>query len=127
MKLTKDKYLKSLDYICDNCNDGYCSKECMAYRNIEQLIEEYFILKNNFEAITDLNERLLHTIEKTKENLPLKFEEIREGYWIWDSYELRYFVVQEVFVDLNGVGRIVPHDIDDRIKYEKNRFYQNIV
>ena len=43
MKLTKKDYVKSLDYICDNCEHGDCCfKECMPYKRLEELIEEHF-------------------------------------------------------------------------------------
>lgn len=87
----------------------------------EQLIEEHF---NNMDyAISLQNE-----IEKLKSNPPLKFEELKEGCWVWDNKNQLYVQIEEDF-DENGI--IVLRYYEDsynsnceRTRFEENRFYR---
>lgn len=130
-ELTKEECIKALDEIWFEANNGaiMCGDEISEEYNeiLTQLIEEYFNLKNNFEAVCDLNERLLHTNEKLKENPPLKFEELKEGMWVWDNFRHVYFQIMRlpyegIFVELDLITGCKVWK-----RFGENRFYRREV
>ena len=88
-----------------------------------QLIEEHF---NNMDyAISLQNE-----IEKLKSNPPLKFEELKEGMWVWDDKFKDCMKIKIVFKPCklypNGSFKVY-HDLNEEevnfVEFEEGRFF----
>ena len=65
-------------------------------------------------------------------NPPLKFEEIRDGIWVWDNNWCEYFEVSEVYPKTNEFDVLIHQNkINKRryetIRFEENRFYRREV
>ena len=142
--LTKEECFKAMDYMCYCCKDAHysCDLLCDRYRTFEQLINEYFelkevIKKHGLENLTNheldyaiasmikhvsLAREYEETIIQLKSNPPLKFEEFELGKWYWDNKLKDYILIEDYFGDncfefyssaMNGVRR-----------FEENRFYR---
>ena len=66
------------------------------------------------------------------DNPPLKFEELKEGMWIWDNYWEEYFEISEVYSNTKEIDVLIHQNkINQRryetIKYTPNRFYRKEV
>ena len=61
-------------------------------------------------------------LEKALDNPPLKFEELKEGMWVWDNHSKKYRRVIEPFRFKGYEEWIEFEDVDEL--YDKNRFYR---
>lgn len=66
------------------------------------------------------------------DNPPLKFEELKEGMWIWDNYWEEYFEISEVYSNTKEIDVLIHQNkINQKryetIKYTPNRFYRKEV
>lgn len=76
-------------------------------------------------TVTSLLERLIH---EHFDNLPLKFEELKEGMWIWDNKDKAYMKIESV-CDKDWVWLYIDSSEREHIDelYEPNRFYRKEV
>lgn len=116
MKLTKEKCDKALEYARSHYYPPYAETMGLyedfevteEYQILEQLIKEYFY------------------------NEPLKFEELKEGMWVWDNEDKLYVQIDEDFDEENG--NIILRYYEDsynsnceRTRFKENRFYRKQV
>lgn len=117
--LTKEKCENALTNIL--CNIGVARSD---YRTSGKAKEDYHTLKS--------------LIEEHFDNPPLKFEELKEGMWIWDDKNKYYFecnpristdmtecVWYESFWYKTGEG--YDEFYEDYVEFEENRFYRKEV
>jgi|GEM_PF-3184714 len=64
-------------------------------------------------------------IEELQANPPLKFEELKEGMWIWDNKWKEFRCIRHVSIKYRRLGFALYHT--DWINFEKNRFYRREV
>lgn len=67
-----------------------------------------------------------------KNNPPLKFDELKEGMWVWDNYWEEYFEISEVYSNTKEIDVLIHQNkINQKryetIKYTPNRFYRKEV
>lgn len=76
---------------------------------------------------TELQENAIAALSKLKhevDNPEVKFEEIKDGEWLWDNKTKRYIQVKETFYGLYGSCVIILNCTGNKsLDYEKNRFY----
>lgn len=64
-------------------------------------------------------------IEEHFDNPPLKFEELKEGMWVWDNKEKEYAYIYFIggeYPHLNYINGVIYDS-----KFEENRFYRREV
>ena len=91
----------------------------LSCKKLEQLINEHFELKEKYMKL--LNQW------GEKDNLPLKFEELKEGMWVWDH-------ICNGYVRISGIGRYpgnarlpfvtVYDSYINKRPFSENRFYR---
>lgn len=74
-------------------------------------------------TVTSLLERLIH---EHFSNPPLKFEELKEGMWVWDNKMVLYIRIAKI------IGKTIYaedflYEFDCYGSYEENRFYRKEV
>ena len=111
--LTKEECKNALDNIL--CNIGVARSD---YRTSGKAKEDYHTLKS--------------LIEEHFSNPPLKFEELKEGMWVWDNYWEEYFEISEVYSNTKEIDVLIHQNkINQKryetIKYTPNRFYRKEV
>lgn len=160
MELTKAKCVFALAGLYSAANGEHDEENKDV---LEQLIEEHFILKNNFESsecrvessltrsnpplelenylkrIQELELKEKQWIETEKDyrdelkelksNPPLKFDDLKEGMWVWDNIEKEYIkcdpfagIYVWYWMDEDDDG-ILEHYLE----FEENRFYLKAV
>ena len=110
MMLTKEECEKALDRVARFCSwfNPYKCPERIKFKNeldiLDKLIEEHF------------------------SNPPLKFEELKEGMWIWDNKDKAYMKIESV-CDKDWVWLYIDSSEREHIDelYEPNRFYRKEV
>lgn len=86
-------------------------------------------------TVTSLLERLIH---EHFDNPPLKFEELKEGMWVWDNKYKYYFECNpRISTDMTecvwyesfwyNTGEGYDEFYEDYIEFEENRFYRKEV
>ena len=108
--LTKEECDKALDRVARFCSwfSPYKCPESIKFKNeldiLDKLIEEHF------------------------DNPPLKFEELKEGMWIWDNKDKAYMKIESV-CDKDWVWLYIDSSEREHIDelYEPNRFYRKEV
>ena len=101
------------------------------------------ILNWGYEGIEEDLEPIYRLIEEHFSNPPLKFEELKEGMWVWDNKYKYYFecnpristdmakcVWYESFWYNTGeyyIGEGYDEFYEDYIEFEENRFYRKEV
>ena len=93
--------------------------------NQEELFYWACGFQKEIKLLTDL-------IEEHFSNPPLKFEELKEGMWIWDNYWEEYFEISEVYSNTKEIDVLIHQNkINQKryetIKYTPNRFYRKEV
>jgi hypothetical protein len=117
--LTKEKCENALDNII--CNIGVARSD---YRKSGKAKEDYHTLKS--------------LIEEHFSNPPLKFEELKEGMWVWDNKYKYYFECNpRISTDMTecvwyesfwyNTGEGYDEFYEDYIEFEENRFYRKQV
>ena len=99
---TKEKHLESYNRI----NKGYYTNNDIL--NYKKLIEEHF------------------------NNPHLKFEELKEGMWVWDNCWCEWFEISEVYQETKEFDILIHQNAINKkryetIKFEENRFYRKEV
>lgn len=108
--LTRDECEKALDRVSRFCSwfNPYKCPERIKFKNeldiLDKLIEEHF------------------------SNPPLKFEELKEGMWVWDNKDKAYMKIESV-CDKDWVWLYIDSSEREHIDelYEPNRFYRKEV
>lgn len=114
--LTKEECLSALDYLCA------CACE------LADLKLEDWQSHNQYEV--SMLERL---INEHFDNPPLKFEELKEGMWVWDNLFKRYNKIVETSVHMFETTYLITFEYVHEptrwktIKFEENRFYRKQV
>lgn len=96
--LTKEECINALEYL-DCLTPGQTG--VAALLTIDELIKEHF------------------------DNPPLKFEELKEGDWVWDNKIKQYYKISCVYKD-NGI-LVTDGFMNKFILFEENRFYRKQV
>lgn len=109
--LTKEECTYALNdlknIIKDILGDESCVNECI--KTLQKLIDEYF------------------------DNPPLKFEELKEGMWVWDNQLKWFFKVVICNVKIEGYESLKMFKVEKYeggsmlMLYEPNRFYRKEV
>ena len=60
-----------------------------------------------------------------KNNPPLKFEELKEGMWIWDNYWNQYFEICEIYPKTKEFDVLIHQNRINRLRYEPMKFEEN--
>lgn len=119
MKLTKEECEKALSVLKEQ--HDYLS--FMLHSNYPYSIEMIKIVQSCFEQL--INEHF--------DNPPLKFEELKEGMWVWDNVKNEYMPIDNVnktnrcFNEVTYCSDIWGDEDYDYIKFEENRFYRREV
>jgi hypothetical protein len=75
--------------------------------------------------------KLQQLINEHFDNPPLKFEELKEGMWVWDNVSKRYMKVYDISYSeetFNVNGEWYLNDLYlEEFKFEENRFYRREV
>lgn len=114
MMLTKEKCENALGNIL--CNIGVARSD---YRTSGKAKEDYHTLKS--------------LIEEHFSNQPLKFEELKEGMWVWDSQLKWFFRISICNVKIENFEYIKLFKVEKYeggsmlMFYEPNRFYRKQV
>lgn len=100
----------------------------------ESDIDEEIEIKSNGNKFTfNFYEQIKKCVVDYANNLkPLKFEELKEGMWIWDNYWEEYFEISEVYSNTKEIDVLIHQNKINRkryetIKYTPNRFYRKEV
>lgn len=116
MKLTKEECIKALDEIWFEANNGaiMCGDELSEEYNeiLTQLIEEHFSSSSSRVG--------------TRENPPLKFEELKEGMWVWDNYLQNYLQIRKLYEEDKKFCYTSDYYCGT-YGFEENRFYRREV
>ena len=109
--MTKEELLRNLK----NIKEQYKDK---TYRTFEL---------NVYAVVSDV----IDFIEEEFSNPPLKFEELKEGMWIWDDVTKRYMKVYDISYSeecFNVNGEWYLNDLYlEEFNFEENRFYRREV
>lgn len=105
--LTKEECINALENIIFNV--GVARSD---YRKSGKAREDYYTLNS--------------LIEEHFSNPPLKFEELKEGMWVWDNKMVLYIRIAKI------IGKTIYaedflYGFDCYGRYEKNRFYRKQV
>ena len=105
--LTKEECINALENIIFNV--GVARSD---YRKSGKAREDYYTLNS--------------LIEEHFSNPPLKFEELKEGMWVWDNKMVLYISISKI------IGKTIYaedfiYGFDCYGRYEKNRFYRKQV
>ena len=119
--LTKEEYVDIIEFLDFFYGDNLINTVELRKEKSKELQKEDL---ENFKHKLD---ELLQLINEHFDNPPLKWYELKEGMWVWDSlYKFNMRVVticekQHYFYSMNhdGVGRL--------FKFEENRFYRKQV
>lgn len=103
---------------------------------IERLIDEYFELIRKHNELEEQHMKLLLQWGKS-DNPPLKFEDMKEGMWVWDNKVKEYFEIFKLNKSESGKTLDVEVQTQDTQfitfafrhpsifkKFEENRFYR---
>ena len=93
------------------------------------LYENYKITEENkddFEYACEILERL---IDKHFDNPPLKFEELKEGMFVWDNKHHTYIKIDRIWESYNKAIYFyaIGWECCENTEYEPNRFYRQEV
>ena len=118
MKLTKEGCINALRYLGDYNGEEYnCHKFANAMEDLYQLIEEHFASSE--------------TRVETRENQPLKFEELKPDMWVWDNVPKIYMKIYDISYSercFNVNGEWYLNDLYlEEFDFEENRFYRREV
>lgn len=89
-----------------------------AYAALKTLIECYF-------SLIETHKYLHEILREAKNNPPLKFEELKEGMWVWDNKIKQYYQISCVFKDNREMATYGL--MNGFILFEENRFYRKQV
>ena len=112
-----------------------------ALGEISDAIEEYCLVVNKemYSKLEKAQDTIMQLIENHFDNPPLRFEELKEGMWVWDDVEKEFLKVKCVCVADEGhyifkegtkIIEFVLCGISSRtvdVEFEPNRFYRKQV
>lgn len=109
--LTKEECDKALDRVARFCSwfSPYKYPECIKFKNeldiLSDLIEEHFL------------------------NPPLKFEELKEGMFVWDNKHHTYILIDRIWESYNKTIYFyaIGWECCENTEFEPNRFYRKEV
>lgn len=119
--LTKEEYLKAL-------------KESLflevVIRNDKGVLEYYDNFENTvvfhlFKQLIEEHFSSSQTRVETRDNPPLKFEEMKEGDWVWDNKIKQYYQISCLFKDNREMATY--GFMNGFVLFEENRFYRKQV
>lgn len=135
--LTKEECLEALNYLASG-QCSYCWKsgneEVLVYEDankmLTQLINEHFELKEVHQELcysvfpfSDKHDEIIRFVT----NPPLKFEELKEGMWVWDNL-YKFDVRVAKICEKQNYFYVANYDVVGRlVKFEENRFYRKKV
>lgn len=99
-------------------------KECeQALDNIYKVADKLVLNHDIFSHDYDILKKL---IQENFSNPPLKFDELKEGMWVWDNKMVLYIRIAKI------IGKTIYaedflYGFDCYGRYEKNRFYRKQV
>lgn len=95
------------------------------YKVADKLVLNHDVFIGSYDILKNL-------IEEHFSNPPLRFNELKEGMWIWDNYWEEYFEISEVYSNTKEIDVLIHQNkINQKryetIKYTPNRFYRKEV
>lgn len=104
-----------------------CEKALENIANLE--LQEYEGLYGRIKYVGDIrfcDYRLLRRlIEEHFSNPPLKFEELKEGMWIWDNNWNQYFEICEIYPKTKEFDVLIHQNRINKLRYEPMKFEEN--
>ena len=135
MKLTNEEYELSVNKIIDICNwcknNNISCKQCTdsygaCRRNIE-LLKYSDLINKHFDNSVRIEEGKMFKLFKNK---PLKFEELKEGMWVWDNLNKEYIQIEWLDIEGESYKYLMAHNVPSneyQRLYSNNRFYRREV
>lgn len=127
-----DKCYSQDEELCKKCED----KDFVEADIIKQLIKEHFELVEDYKKleISDASKeectieqygeikQLRSELNKFKNPQPYKFEDLKEGMWVWDNLnkDCRQIAKLNEYGGIYWYGSLSEYEAD---KFEENRFY----
>ena len=132
MKLTKEECEIAIELIKKSYSEGEFQFDYDEIILLEHLIEYHFKLEESYKVMVMECEKMLNHIERLTSNPPLKFEELKEGMWVWDNKTKEYIVCSP---NINVMGQrcvcywcgytFLDGEFDeDYIIFEEKRFFR---
>ena len=159
--LTKEECIKALEIVCGCMEvdaDSYVEVLEQLIEEYFELLRFYKSLESRYKNLcrenrklkkalyfkenqyVNLNMKLRYYVDKyvkckeeLKSNSPLKFEELKEGMWVWDNLFKRYNKIVETSVHMFETTYLITFEYVHEptrwktIKFEENRFYRKEV
>ena len=104
-------------------------EECeMALTEIEYSLCELEEIKTGVvvNCLFDENlETIKQLIEEHFDNLPLKFDELKEGMWVWDNNWNQYFEICEIYPQTKEFDVLIHQNRINKLRYEPMKFEEN--
>ena len=131
--LTKEEYIDIIDFLDFFYGDNLIATAELRKEKSKELQKEDVV---NFKSKLDKLQQLIEehfsseTREETRDNPPLKFEELEDGEWYWnESYG---WCLMNFYVDLYGetkykANTVCDGEIDMLEEFEEYRFYRKQV
>lgn len=70
-------------------------------------------------------EILAQLIEEHFSNPPLKFDELKEGMWVWDNNWNQYFEICEIYPQTKEFDVLIHQNRINKLRYEPMKFEEN--
>lgn len=109
---------------CEDCIGVFTDIICSSCPNNEQCTVNCEVLRSE--------NKLFQLIDEQFGNKPLKFEELKEGMWVWDNCWCEWFEISEVYQETKEFDILIHQNAINKkryetIKFEENRFYRKEV
>lgn len=129
--LSKEEYLTHLDYGVKTCP--------AIYDAFKELIEEHFqlleVLKecgwgeltpSGLRVVIKAGQHNAKQLNELRSNQPLKFQDLKEGMWVWDDRLKACFLIKAIKPNTHWNIVIYANYLTDtfeKIEFEEGRFY----
>lgn len=95
---------------------------------LTQMGEAYYNSDTCFSALEGFSknvELFYKLIHEHFYNPPLKFQELKEGMWIWDNNWNQYFEICEIYPKTKEFDVLIHQNRINRLRYEPMKFEEN--
>lgn len=98
-------------------------EECEKALNSLYKVADKLVLDHNiFIGSYDILKKL---IQVHFSNPPLKFEELKEGMWVWDNNWNQYFEICEIYPKTKEFDVLIHQNRINQLRYEPMKFEEN--
>lgn len=88
------------------------------YKVADKLVLNYDVFIGSYDILKNL-------IEEHFSNPPLKFEELKEGMWVWDNNWNQYFEICEIYPKTKEFDVLIHQNRINKLRYEPMKFEEN--